>query len=71
MDEDQMREFGQMIDNLGNPNDLVREKHTADLLRAIQLDPLNSMLLSIGIVFGTCQLIKALRTSYRRKPPLS
>jgi hypothetical protein len=71
MDEDQMREFGQMIDNLGNPNDLVREKHTADLLRAIQLDPLNSMLLSIGIVFGTCQLIKALQTSYRRKPPLS
>lgn len=67
MDLEQLREFGTLVENLGNPNDLVREKHTAELLRTIQSNQVQSMLLSIGLVFSSRQLIKALLSLYRRK----
>ena len=69
MDVTRLREFGTLVENLGNPNDLVREKHTAELLRAIQSNQVQSLLLSIGLVFSNRQLIKVLSTLCRRRRP--
>lgn len=71
MDLDRLREFGSLIENLGNPNDLIREKQTSELLREIQTNLIRSMLLSIGLVFSNGQLIKAPQTHSRRRLPRS
>lgn len=67
MDIDRLREFGSLIENLGNPNDLIREKQTAELLREIQTNQIQSMLLCIGLVFSNGQLIKAPLTHSRKR----
>lgn len=52
MDIEKVQEFGSMVENLGNPNDILREKHTADLLRALQNNPVESMLYCMAILFS-------------------
>ena len=41
-----------MIENLGNPNDIVREKHTTELEKALQTNPSDSLVLCIGLIFS-------------------
>ena len=49
---ERLREFATMIENLGNPNDIVREKHTSELEKALQANPSDSLVLCIGLIFS-------------------
>jgi hypothetical protein len=57
MDVERIKEFGQMVENLGNPNDIVREKHTSDLLRTIHSSPVDSLLTCIALLYGRLLLM--------------
>lgn len=53
MDLDRVKEFCLTLENLGNPNEIVREKHTSELLKAIEMAPLQTLLECISVFFCT------------------
>ena len=67
MDAERLREFAVMVENLGNPNDIAREKHTAELEKTLQTNPTESLILCIGLLFGIFVSQKALTMRLSRK----
>lgn len=51
MDLDRVKEFCMVLENLGNPNEIVREKHTAELLKSIETSPVQTLLQCISVFF--------------------